>query len=206
VSNDRSVAIAIEMGIRRVTPDGWFWMFVGGSHRRLIAVVDDATALPKPPDLELRAPGLWTELRAQVDFDHFTFDLEAFGVELDEPADLLGAAYGRRVALGGELEWDTAGDVRFGDSGYELPCTVHGELLIDDLTIELDGRGWRAHWWGPQRLNAGFSGFADDTPMRDHGDDAPARLLSVPTPAGVDHELVLGTAQVGWIRRPGTAR
>lgn len=205
VSTDRKFALAIELGVRAAAPNGWFWLFLGGEGRQLIAVVDDATPLPKPPDLELRAPGLWTELRAQVDFDHFTFDLEAFGVELDEPSDLLGSAYGRRAALGAELEWDTSGEVHHTGDGYEIPCTVHGELLVDDLTIELEGLGWRSHWWGSERLNEGYSGFSGpEVPVRSH-DPGTERGLRIPTPAGVEHELRLGPDAAGWVRRSGSA-
>jgi hypothetical protein len=30
-----------------------------------------------------------------------------------------------------------------------VPCIVHGELLVDEQTMEIDGWGWRSHRWGP---------------------------------------------------------
>ena len=206
MSHDLRYALAIEMGVRTSSPTGWFWLLLGGADRPLIAIVDDATSVAKPPDLELRAPGLWTELRAQVEGEVVEVDLEAFGVELDQPADLLGSAYGKRTALGAELEWDTAGDVRDTESGYELACEVHGELLIDDQTIELAGRGWRSHWWGDLRVNEGFSGF-DHSGAAQRSPQSPGEpAMRVPLPSGVDHELVLGPEHTGWVRRQSQVR
>lgn len=201
VADDGSLGIIAELGIRPSEQTSWFWFCIAGPQRKLIALIDDQAAVPAAPGLELRAPGLWAEFCAQVDLDHFTVDLEAFGVELDEPSELLGAAYGRRVALGGELEWDTIAPVQHDDVGYEVACRVHGELLIDDQTIELDALGWRSHWWAGPRLNGGFRGFdgAGAPVSRSEPLERPS-VGSVPTPAGLDHRLIIGPDGRGWWR------
>jgi len=123
----------------------------------LISLVELEAVAPKAPSLEVRAPGLWTDVGIQTAGDHMTVDIEAFAVALDDPDDVFAGAYGDRTALGCELEWETAAlGVRHpplhADAGaYELPCIVHGELLIDELTIDVDGWGWRSHRWGAPR-------------------------------------------------------
>lgn len=206
MTDDGSLGVIVEIGIRPHSGSSWFWFCIAGLDRSLIALVDDEAPIPTPPGLELRAPGLWSEFCTQVAFDHFTFDLEAFGVELDDPADLLGSGYGKRVALGGELEWDTAGPITTAPAidapvGYEIPCRVHGELLIDDQTIEVDGAGWRAHWWDGARANAGFRGFdAQGEPLHEAGVSSRPSVALVPTASGLEHRLTVTNEVRGWWR------
>ena len=116
----------------------------------LISLVELEATAPKAPSLEVRAPGLWTDLGIQTAGEHMTVDIEAFAVALDEPADVFAGAYGQRTAVGCELEWETAAPpiVRSIGNGYDVPCVVHGELLLDEATIDIDGWGWRSHRWG----------------------------------------------------------
>ncbi len=129
-----------------------FWACLVGRDRQFLTIVEPELALPR--DLELRAPGLWAEIQCLVPFDHVMFGLEAFAVGLDDPADALGKLWGDRVPFGIDLEWDTASpeDVRpiarTDSHGYEMPCLVHGEVLVADERIEFDGFGSRAHHWG----------------------------------------------------------
>jgi hypothetical protein len=118
--------------------------------RPLISLVELEASAPRAPSLEVRAPGLWTDIGIQTALDHMTVDIEAFAVELDDPNEVFAGAYGIRTALGCELEWETAAEVQPGvsASSYEIPCIVHGELLLDERTIEIDGWGWRSHRWG----------------------------------------------------------
>ena len=117
----------------------------------LVSLVELQAVAPKSPSLEVRASGLWVDIGIQTPLDHMTVDIEAFAVALDDPDQVFHGAYGIRTALGCELEWETAGPISAGPSAdsYEIPCVVHGELLIDEQTIEIDGWGWRSHRWGP---------------------------------------------------------
>ena len=80
--------------------------------------------------------------------------LEAFAVALDDPAEVYHGARGERVPFGFELEWETD---RAGylwppiTPRYEIPCRVHGEVLVGDRRIEVDGWGQRDHSWGAAR-------------------------------------------------------
>ena len=92
--------------------------------------------------------------------DHWSYGLEAFGLAIDDPGELLGSAMGERVPLGWELEFEarapaqgTGDDSRYGQIG-----SVHGLLLEKSSSIEVDGYGVRSHWWGtspPARIALG---------------------------------------------------
>lgn len=132
-----------------------FHASVVGTERDLVSLVDLAAALPAAPSLEVRAPALWVEVGIQSPMVHATLDLEAFAVSLADPDEVFRGAYGIRVALGGELEWEMDGGLEPGrnEHSYELPCRVTGELLIADEVIEIDGWGWRSHRWGVEQVN-----------------------------------------------------
>ncbi len=63
-----------------------------------------------------------------------------------------GGGRGDQVPMGLDLEWETDGEpyhyVR--TTRYEVPCRVHGEILLGSETIELDGWGQRDHSWAPR--------------------------------------------------------
>ena len=130
----------------------WYWGCVVGPDRPLVTVIDNAVPFPtRYESLELRTDGLWADHHAQVPLDHFTLGLEAFGVALDDPAETYRGLRGDRTALGFDLEWDTDG-IPFrwpaGLDRYEIPCRVHGEILVGDERIEFEGPGQRDHSWG----------------------------------------------------------
>lgn len=109
---------------------------------------------------EIRASGLWADHICETPMDHWSYGLEAFGLAVDDPRELLGNAMGIRVPLGWELEFEarapaqaTGGDSRYGQIG-----SVHGLLLEKSETTEVDGYGVRSHWWGtepPSRIVLG---------------------------------------------------
>jgi len=150
VQSDRSLAASIELLIWPQLSRAAIHTSIVRAGKPLISLVDLAATAPKPPSLEVRAPGLWIDVGVQTPLDHVTVDIEAFAVALDDPDDVFRGAYGIRTAVGTELEWETADDPRPGVAvgSYEIPCTVHGELLIGDDVIEVDGWGWRSHRWG----------------------------------------------------------
>jgi hypothetical protein len=129
----------------------WFWACVVGVDRQLVAVCDHEAPLPRGDDLEIRAPALWSEVACLEPLERFSVQLEAFGVGLDDPTEMYGRMHGDRVPLGFDLEWETDGGVfgyPAGITRYEVPCIVHGEVLIGDEKIDFDGFGQRDHSWG----------------------------------------------------------
>lgn len=131
----------------------WYWgSLIGLAGRPLITVLADDLPLPVGKSMELRGPGIWTETTVLRPFEHLTTDLEAFGVAIETPTDVWTGAFGDRVAVGLEFDWDTDGTPGpspvHGTTGYRLVGQMHGEVLLDETRWELEGVGVRDHWWG----------------------------------------------------------
>ena len=128
----------------------WYWAYLVGEGRRLVAVRDHDVPVPKGPSLELRAEGLWAETVCETANEHWSVNLEAFAVALDDPADAYRGERGDRVGLGLDLEWVEAAPAQMstGLPRYEQACAVQGEVLVGDERIRVDAFGERDHSWG----------------------------------------------------------
>lgn len=162
----------------------WYHAHLTGPERQLVAVAD--TEVPAlRGSLELRTHGLWADHICETPFEHWTLGLEAFGLGLDDPAELYGRALGDRVPLGYDLEWETDGE-RIDLVGpvvrYELPCRVTGEVLVGAEVIDFDGIGHRDHAWGPPRNEGSWvrswGRFDDGTHFRASSEDDDVRIES----------------------------
>jgi hypothetical protein len=130
----------------------WYWAYLVGDGRPLVAVRDHEVPLPKAGSLEVRAEGLWSDLVCETPLEHWSVNLEAFGVALDDPADAYRGERGDRVAVGLDLEWVEAAPAQasVGLPRYEQACVVQGEILLGDERIQVDAFGERDHSWGPR--------------------------------------------------------
>jgi hypothetical protein len=130
----------------------WYWACLVGTDRPLVTVLDHDVPLPAGDSLELRADGLWADHHCEEPFERWSLGLESFAVALDDPAAVYHGAYGDRVPFGFDLEWETDGQPFVYPAGldrYEVPCRVHGEVLVGDERLELAAaRGQRDHSWG----------------------------------------------------------
>lgn len=132
----------------RFAGHAWYHAMLAGPHRQLLAVLDHHVPFRSSP-FEVRTTGLWADHVCEAPFDHWTVGLETFALGLDDPLELHGRQHGDPVALGFDLEWEAEGPVLdLGPGGYEVPCRVHGEVLVGRDVIDLDGVGSWAHRWG----------------------------------------------------------
>lgn len=97
---------------------------------------------------ELRGDGLWVNQWCETPFEHWTYGLEAFGVELDRPHDAWTGERGTRLAVGWDLDWERTGSPFDLGAGYVQPGRVRGEILLGADTLPYDGVGLRSHLWG----------------------------------------------------------
>lgn len=151
--SDRAGTIGgyVRLGLYPRLGVAWYWACLVGEGRRPVLVVDHEVPLPSGRSLEVRSSGLWADLVCETPLDHWSLGLEAFGVALDDPADAYRGMVGERTPLGFDLEWETDGQPYGYPAGidrYEVPCRVHGEVLVGQERIELDGVGQRDHSWG----------------------------------------------------------
>ena len=147
---DGSLGGYVRLGLYPGLGACWYWAYLCGEGRPLVAVRDHAVGMPAAPSLEVRADGLWSSLTCETPLEHWTIGLEAFAVAMDDPGDAYRGERGERVAFGLDLEWERAGPVYEypGMSRYEQACDVHGEVLVGNERIAFEGPGERDHSWG----------------------------------------------------------
>ncbi len=140
----------VRLGLYPGLGRAWYWACLVGPDRPLVTVIDHDVAIPRAPSTEIRTEGLWADLTVETALDHVTVGVEAFAVGLDDPAEVYGDARGDRVPFGLDLEWETDGGPYPypGVTRYEVPCRVHGEVLVGQEVLHVDGWGQRDHSWG----------------------------------------------------------
>ena len=115
-----------------------------------LAVVEFEVPLPSR-GWEVRASGLWAELVCETPMEHWSYGLEAFGLAVDDPEELMGSALGRREPLGWELEFEARAPAQHTTvQSYGQAGSVHGLVLEAAGSTEVDGYGVRSHWWGSE--------------------------------------------------------
>lgn len=149
VDPDAGVAAYVRLGLYPNQGIAWYWACLVGEGRPLVTVIDHDIALPRQ-GLEIRTEGLWCDYNVETPLDHVSVGVEAFAVEVEDPTAVYGDLRGNRVPFGLDLEWETSGGIYAypGTTRYEVPCRVHGEILLAGETIDLDGWGQRDHSWG----------------------------------------------------------
>ena len=147
---DGSLGGYVRLGLYPNRGVAWYWACLVGEDRPLVTVIDHEVPLPRPGSLEIRHDGLWADHTIETPLDHITLGCEAFAVQVDDPSEVYGDLRGDRVPFGFDLEWETEGAPYpwIGATRYEVPCCVHGEILVGDERIEFDGTGERDHSWG----------------------------------------------------------
>lgn len=153
VDEAQGVAGYVRLGLCTGIGRAWYWACLVGPDRPLVTVIDHDVPLPTAPSLEIRTEGLWADLTVETPLDHVSVGVEAFAVGVDDPSEVYGDLRGDRVPFGLDLEWETDGGPPYpypGVDRYEVPCRVHGEVLVGQEVLEIDGWGQRDHSWGPR--------------------------------------------------------
>lgn len=147
---DGSLGGYVRLGLYPNLGVAWWWACVVGEGLPVVLVRDHEVPLPKGSGLEVRAEGLWGELYCEHPHEHWSINMEAHGVALDDPADAYRGERGERVAVGLELECEARTAVYPYEltTRYEQGCEVHGEVLLGSRRILLAGPGERDHSWG----------------------------------------------------------
>lgn len=151
-ARDGSVGGYVRIGLYPNQDMAWYWACLVGEGRPLVTVLDHGVRPPPSGSLELRAEGLWADHTVEEPFTHTTLGCEAFGLALDDPAEVYRPEpRGDRVPFGLDLEWETDGSGYAyppGATRYEIPCRVTGIAQVGDERIEIDAIGQRDHSWG----------------------------------------------------------
>ena len=148
VTTDGHLGGFVRLALRPGEGRAWYWAYVAGRGRAVVAVRDHDVELPRGRALEVRSAGLWAELTCETPLDHWSAGLEAFAVALDDPTEAWRGERGDPVPLGLDMEWEATGGAGAVPGGYAQPSAVSGEVLVGSERIAVDGRGWRTHLWG----------------------------------------------------------
>jgi len=160
-SPDGSVGGYVRIGFVPSLGGVWYWACLVEEGGSLVTVIDHDVPMPADPrSFEVRHEGLWADHDIPEPLGRMSCNLESFAVRLDDPADVYHGARGERVPFGFELDWETdraAYQWPPINARYEIPCSVHGHVLVGDRRIEVDGWGQRDHSWGGARDWWGYS-------------------------------------------------
>jgi hypothetical protein len=218
VDAERGIGGYVRLGLYPNLGTAWYWACVVGPGRPLVTVIDHDVPLPPARSHEIRTEGLWADYTVETPLDHVSVGLEAFAVGADDPAEVYGDLRGDRVPLGFDLEWETDGGTYAypGVTRYEVPCRVHGEVLVGAERIELDGHGQRDHSWGVRdwwsygwswtagRLDDGSCFHGVDVALDDPAGNGRAGLYATGYVQGPDRQLV-GTDHLARTEQLGAA-
>lgn len=155
-TQDASIGGYVRIGFNPGLGTVWYWACLVGEDRPLVSVIADDVELPRSPSsLELRHDGIWADHVIETALDHMSINLEAFGLQVEDPAEnYRRQPMGERVPFGFELDFHTDRAAYLWPPvtpRYEIPCSVHGIILVGDERIEFDGWGQRDHSWGAAR-------------------------------------------------------
>ena len=150
VAGDGGHAGLVRLDVRRRAGASRFLAAVLVAGEEPVVVLDHELP-PVTGRFELRAPGVWTELCCETPLDHWTVGLEAFGLALPATTVVTPDSLGDRTPLGLDLDLDTVEAPVATGGGFEIAVRVHGEVLLGDRAIELDGTGIRRRRWDGTR-------------------------------------------------------
>ena len=176
----------------------WYWACVVGEGRPLVTVIDHEVAAARRASGRSRsAPsGLWADHTCETPLDHFSLGLEAFGVALDDPAEVYGAVPRRpgadrlRPRVGDRRRGRSATRRRRPATRCRAGCTARSSSAT--RRIDFDGHGQRDHSWGVR--DWWTSGVVLDR--------GPARRRH-PLPRGDAPARPGSTGRVGYVQPPG---
>lgn len=154
-TEDLSLGGYVRVGFNPNRGTVWYWACLVGADRPLVTVIEHDVALPSSQrSTELRHEGLWADHVVEDPLEHVSVNLESFAVALDDPAEVYRGALGERVPFGFELDFHTDRAAYLWPPvtpRYEVPCRVHGRVLVGREELEVDGWGQRDHSWGAAR-------------------------------------------------------
>jgi hypothetical protein len=142
VAADGAVAGLVRLELRPLAGVSRFMAAVLRPRADPIVVIDYDLPLSRGA-LEFRAPGVWAELCCETPLDHWTIGLEAFGLGVAAHEVVTPSTYGTRVAVGLDLDLDTVSAPDGDGSAFSVGVRVHGEVLVDEASYEIDGVGVR---------------------------------------------------------------
>ncbi len=110
--------------------------------------------IPRRADPMLaKAQAMWAEFVCEAPFEQWTVGNETYAVELDDPADALGRAYGTAVPIASDIEWYATAQPTPIPCGYQQLGVVHGAIELTAGPVEFaELPAARTHRWSTAPL------------------------------------------------------
>ncbi len=152
------------------TSNAWYtWALVRAGHPLLHVTEWD---IPRRSDPMLaKAQAMWAEFVCEAPFEQWTVGNETYAVELDDPGEALGRAYGTAVPIASDIEWyavtpatsitaighatgiEPAGPIESTADGYGQAGVVHGSVELTDGAVDFaELAAMRTHRWSSSAL------------------------------------------------------
>ena len=128
----------------------WYCFGMVRGDKPLLHVAEfDISRRPNP--MIAKAESLWAEFICDAPFEQWTLGNETYAVELDDPDEGLGRAYGRAVPIASDLEWYANGPVSEIELGYQQSGLILGIVETDDGPLEFSEiAAHRTHRWSTE--------------------------------------------------------
>ena len=127
--------------------NAWYtWALARAGHPLLHVTEWD---IPRRADPMLaKAQAMWAEFVCDAPMEQWTVGNETYAVELDDPAEALGRAYGTAVPIASDIEWYAVSPAVAINDGYEQAGVVHGTVELTDGAVDFaELAAWRTHRW-----------------------------------------------------------
>lgn len=213
-AEDGSMGGYVRIGLVPNLDQLWYWACFVEPGSPLVTVIDHTVPIPRSAtSLEVRHDGLWADHTIDEPLVQMSCSLESFALSHEDPAAVYHDAFGDRVPFGFDLSWVTDRNAYQWPDGttprYEIPCRVHGEVLVGDRRIEVDGWGQRDHSWGAARdwwalrWNWTAGRLEDGTRFHTAADFAEGADLGVGYLLGPDETEFTEIFDIGVTKAPG---
>jgi hypothetical protein len=125
----------------------WYCWALWQRHRPLLHITEfDIPRRANP--MIAKAEAMWAEFTCDAPFEQWTLGNETYAVELDDPDEALGRAYGRAVPIASDLEWYATSGITEYPDGYAQSGRLLGRVETLEGPIELEDLiAHRTHRW-----------------------------------------------------------
>lgn len=105
----------------------WYCWGLSRSDDPFVQVVECDISLRSDPMIA-KAEAFWAEYTCESPFEQWTVGNETYAVELDDPAEGLGRAYGAAVPVASDLEWYATERANVIPQGYSQAGVLVGDI------------------------------------------------------------------------------
>lgn len=127
----------------------WAWYCWGLSRQGepLVHVVE-CRIRPRHDPMIAKAEAFWAEYTCEHPFEQWTVGNETYAVELDDPDEGLGRAYGEQVPIASDLEWYATERAIAVPCGYAQTGVIVGDIETERGVVTVpEMRSVRTHRW-----------------------------------------------------------